>query len=66
MSTVKKITTVLLGAIPAVRYNLFLFKEKRKRIFTAIGAIKKPDISRTYRVNLPLYINFNDSHLQRH
>ena len=23
---------------PAIRYNLFLFKEKRKRIFTAIGA----------------------------
>lgn len=29
-----------LGAHPAIRFNLFLFKEKRKRIFSTIGAKK--------------------------
>jgi hypothetical protein len=29
---------VFLEANPAIRYNLLLFKEKSKRIFTSIGA----------------------------
>ncbi|KFC58652.1 hypothetical protein FEM08_25960 [Flavobacterium gilvum] len=27
--------------VPAIRYNLFFFKEKKKRIFTSIGAKEK-------------------------
>ncbi len=33
---------IFLGANPAIRSNLFVFKEKIKRISTSIGAKKEP------------------------
>jgi hypothetical protein len=33
------VAVFILGAIPAFRCNLFIFKEKIKRIFTLIGAM---------------------------
>ncbi|KQO24977.1 hypothetical protein ASF10_07350 [Flavobacterium sp. Leaf82] len=48
------------GANPAIRFNLFLAKEARKRISTSIGA-KKHQVCHFDKIVLTMFVNASET-----